>query len=259
MLMKTNTVRYYIFALSALFLTACSSVNGPLRLYDGAEKADTEIATFIFPEALDILAFDGNEIENLPAILDGKYLLKALPGKHTLKVVYSEVWGGSAMGSVEVSKAFYFSIDAVAGSRYVFRHDAPEDLINANYDKTGQDVSIWAVKDNSSGKIVAVTRSEYRGYIGSFLGEDKPETGKTEKVDGKSLQDKAAKQLIFWWKLAEVKQRELFQGWMSDKKELAPDKDLPALQKKAAEQLKFWWNIATEKQRSEFKKWADID
>ena len=256
--MKPNKLYYSLFFLSVFLLTACSS-KGPLRLYAGVEKSDNEIVTFIFPAALDVLTFDGNEIKKLPAVLDGKYMLKASPGKHTLKVVYSELWGGSAFGSVEVSNAFYFNFDTTAGSSYIFRHDAPEDLIDADFDKTGKDVSIWAEKENNREKIIAVTRSKYRGYIGSFLDRDEPEPEKTEKVDNKSLQDKAAKQLIFWWKLAEVKQRELFQSWMSDKKEMTLGKELPILQKKAAEQLKFWWGIATDKQRIEFKKWAEID
>lgn len=254
--MKTNKLPLYIFVLSALFLTACSS-KGPLRLYDGAEKSDNEIVTFIFPAALDALEFDGNDLNNLPAISEGKYQLKALPGKHTFKVVYSEVWGGSAMGSVQVSNAFYFNLGVAAGSRYVFRHDAPEDLIYADYDKTGKDVSIWIEKENSREKIIAVARGEYNGFISSFFDQGKPEPGKTEKMDSKTLEDKAANQLIFWWKLAEAKQRELFQLWATDNKEMTLAADLPELQVKAIEQLKFWWGIATEKQRSEFQKWAE--
>ena len=86
---------------------------------------------------------------------------------------------------------------------------------------TPSPVKIWAEKENSRGKIVAIARSEYRGYISSFLGQEKSEPGKTEKVDGKSLQDKAAEQLTFWWKLAEKKQRELFLRWTTDKKEIS--------------------------------------
>ncbi len=253
---KQLNYKHYAFIFFTLFLTACSSVNGPLRLYDGAEKAENEIATFIFPAALDALEFDGKKIENRPYISEGNYQLKVLPGKHALKVIYSEVWGGSAMGSLEVSNAFYFNLEVTAGSRYVFKHDAPEDLVHADFDKAASDVLIWTEKENNGEKITAVSRGEYRGLIGRFFGMDKP--GKDEKVDSKTLQDKAAEQLTFWWKLTDEKPRELFQRWTTSKEEMALDADMPALQKKALEQLKFWWKLATEEQRNAFQEWADI-
>jgi len=257
MLMKMNTFRFYIFILSALFLTACSSINGPLHLYDGAEKADNEIATFIFPAALDALEFDGHEIKSLPSVSGTDYQLKVLPGKHSLKVVYSEVWGGSAMGSLEVSNVFYFTLDVKAGNRYVFKHDAPEDLVHADFDKAISDVLIWIEKENSSEKITAVSRGEYKGFIVRFLGLD--ESGKAERVDGKTIQEKATEQLAFWWKLTELKQREQFKRWLTDKEEITLAADLPVLQKKAMEQLRFWWKIAKENQRNSFLEWAGIE
>lgn len=259
--------RLYIVVIGVLFLSACSSTSGPVRLYEGAVKQDSDIVKLSVPAALDILEIDNKVFEGSPHILEGQYQIELLPGVHNFKVRYSQIWGSDALGMMVGSNVFYFTLETSAGSVYNFKHNGPEDLLDAEFDNLVEDIDIWLeeYKDGqqkTARKIKAVGVYTYSNLQSSFLGEGSVVTKRTA-VKGvarqvpvaEQVQQKANEQLEFWWKIADAQQRKVFQDWLITLKETTVANSGDAMQQKALAQLKFWWKLADLKQRESFLLW----
>lgn len=265
--MKSSLRGYklYVVAIALLFLNACSSTSGPVHLYEGAKQSDSEVVKLIVPAALDVIELDGKEFKDSPSISEGQYQLELLPGSHALKVVYSQVWGGDALGSMVKSDDFYFMIDAMAGSIYEFKHNGPEELLSAEFDRSINDIKIWLEEQKTGNKIETISVHAYNGLLyGSVAGNDgagtskaaaKKDVSQAQQKELNQVKQKASKQLEFWWKIANVEQRTAFQRWLVTLKEATGGKASDSMQQKAAEQLKFWWKLADVKQRESFLLW----
>ncbi len=259
--------RLYVVVIGVLFLSACSSTSGPVRLYEGTPKQDSNIVKLIVPAALDILEIDNKAFKDSPYIIDGQYQLDLLPGVHNFKVRYSQIWGSDALGMMVSSGVFYFTLDTSAGSVYNFKHNGPEDLLDAEFDNLVGDIEIW-LEEHKDGqqkiarKIEAVGVYTYSNLQSSFLGEGGVVSKRTaaKGVDRQvpvadQVQQKANEQLEFWWKIADAQQRKAFQAWLVTLKEVSGSKTTDSMQQKAAEQLKFWWKLADIEQRKSFLLW----
>ncbi len=275
MLSLLKAYRLYVFVIGALFLSACSSTSGPVRLYEGVAKQDSDIVKLSVPAALDILEIDNKAFKDSPHIAEGQYHLNLLPGVHSFKVRYSQIWGSDALGMMVSSDIFYFTLETSAGSVYNFKHNGPEDLLDAEFDNVVEDIKIWLEEykqgqQKTASKIEAVGVYTYSNLQSSFLGKGGVVTKRTavkglarqvplaEQVQQKELNNikqKASEQLEFWWKIANTEQRKVFEDWLVTLKEVSGSKTSDSMQQKAAEQLKFWWKLANTEQRKSFLLW----
>ncbi len=255
--------KLYVVVIGVLFLAACSSTNGSVRLYEGVKQPDSDVVKLTVPAALDVLEVDGKDFEDSPGIREGQYQLDLLPGAHSFKVRYSQNWGTEALGIMVTGNSFYFTVDTPAGSVYEFKHNGPEDLLYAEYGNSVDDIQIWLEEQKTGSKIEAVSIYAYGNAFSSLLGEDEVVVKRTA-VKGaakqvpvaEQVQQKASEQLKFWWKIANTEQRKVFQDWLVTLKEVTAGKTSNAMQQKAAEQLKFWWKLADLKQRESFLLWT---
>lgn len=241
--------RYICLIIYFLSLFACAGAAGPIRLYEGTKKPDDEIARLLVPSELEVVAIDGEELD-VPYVPDSQYQVELLPGDHQIAVVYSEYWGDPTVGNLVVSDAFYFRIALAAGSTYMFKHDAPEDLMNA--DISPRDIKIWLEQPQTGQTINAVSRGTY----GTLLARTIRQLG-TGKEAGKPK--------------AVVNSPAIDSGEMDSEKQtaatsqtLATQNDSSALlaeqiisQQNALVRLKFWWKMADGKQRKAFQVWID--
>ena len=268
--------KVFIVVLGVLLLSGCMSMNAPgsVRMYEGSKPAG-EIVKFIIPAALDLLILDEKNFKDSPVISDGHYTLELLPGKHRFKIIYARMWGSEALGTFVESDAFYFNVDTTAGSVYEFKHNGPADLSDADYSDI-DDIKIWLEDKNTGRQIKAVGVRDYGNIISRYvLGKDKPlkadvaaesatvkaKAKQAEQKDNNAkalakVQQKAIRQLQFWWKIADSKQRDAFQRWLVTLKDANTDKTADSMQHKALEQLKFWWKLADIKQRESFLLWV---
>lgn len=276
MIILPRPYKVLVVSMLMLLLTACGSMSAtaPVRMHDGV-KPDKDIVKFSISADFDLLELDGEKFKRSPNISDGQYQLQLLPGNHRFKVIYSRMWGSDALGNFVESDAYYFDVAAVAGSEYAFKHNGPNDLLDADYYDIG-DVKIWLEEQKTGQEIKAIGVRDYGNIISRYiLGYDKPFTpqvtlqaaavktiAKTEvkqaeqkNLDSEALnkvQQKAAKQLEFWWKIANAEQRKVFDDWLISQKELRENKANDSMQQNAAEQLKFWWKLADTQQRKSF-------
>ena len=267
--------KFCVVVIGVLFLAACSSTNEPIRLYEGVKQPDSDVVKFIIPADLDILRLDEASFKDSPHISDGQYQLELLPGTHRFKIIYSRIWGSDALGNLVESNAFYFDVNALAGSTYVFKHNGPVDLLDADWSDVS-DIRIWLEEQKTGRKIKAISVRAYDDIISRYiLGDDEPEKRKVVLAKPKSapgsqqqlrqkdststeqdkVQQKAGEQLEFWWKIANAAQRKLFQDWLVTLKEPTLANSGDAMQQKALAQLKFWWKLADLKQRESFLLW----
>ncbi len=272
-LLRCYKVGIVIFAM--LLLAACSSISGPVRLYEGI-KSDKDIVKFIIPADLDILKLDGEKPKNLPVISDGLYHLELLPGNHRFTVVYSRMWGSDALGSFVESDAFYFDVPTTAGSTYKFKDNGPANLVDADNWYDIDEIKIWIEEQKTGRKIKALSVRAYGNILYRYITGNsqviKPEVAikksvakvdvnqaQLKDINAKELdnvQQKANEQLEFWWKVANAEQRKVFQDWLVTQKELKANKTTNTMQQKATTQLKFWWKLADMEQRKSFLLWV---
>ncbi len=260
--------KLFVVVISVLLLAACSSTNEPIRLYEGVKQPGSDVVKFVIPADLDILRLDEASFKDSPHISDGQYQLELLPGTHRFKIIYSRIWGSDALGNLVESDAFYFDVNALAGSTYVFKHNGPVDLLDADWSDVS-DIRIWLEEQKTGRKIKAVSVRADGDIISRYiLGDDEPvklkaASGSQQQPGQKDststeldkVQQKASEQLKFWWKIANAAQRKLFQDWLVTLKETTLANSGDAMQQKALAQLKFWWKLADLKQRESFLLW----
>lgn len=243
--------RYVGLIICAISLSACAGIKDPVQVYDGAKKPDSEIVKLLMPYELKVEQLDGKSLDT-PYVSGGYYQIHLLPGDHQIMVSYEEYWGDASSGAIEVSDIFNFKLTTTAGSRYVFKHTGPTDLLYADSGPSAREINIWIKQQDTGQDTHAVGRIE-GGLLASMTrqsaGDIKegvvettvqspatPGTTSTpptivEPVLAKDeatstvlaaeqiiSQQDALERLKFWWKMADDKQRKTFQAWTwSDK------------------------------------------
>jgi len=273
-----------IILISILLQLACSSGRGSILLYEAGQRGEQNIVTITVPAAIEILEVDGKKFKHSPGIIDGFYQLEVIEGTHSFKVFYSQVWGSNAFGSMVESGVFHFKFNALAGHRYAFEHNGPKDIFYAEIesDIDVDNINIWLNDDNSKEQIKAA-KIDNPGFFPNILGYSSSDTGEIQLVKDKVsankaedrtkdekmkslvnqtqqkksdiIQQKAAEQLEFWWKIADAEQRKIFQRWLITLEEVKDSTGNKSMQQNASDQLKFWWKLAELKQRESFLLW----
>jgi len=246
---KIFLCRYHYIGLIvyAIFLSACVSTNGPVRMYEGDKRPDSEIAKILVPYELDVLAVDGKSLKT-PYVPGGQYEIEVLPGDHEFRVFYEEYWGDPTAGGLKVSDVFNFKLSTIAGSRYVFKHNGPEDLVGADSGMQDSDINIWVELQETGQTYKAVDRAAYGGLFNRAIRQ--VVTGSVEGQAGSDMLP--AQQAVATTAIPPATAAALA------KQDAAPA--LPTEQstppQDALEQLKFWWKMADEEQRKVFQAWT---
>lgn len=195
-------------------MAGCSPTSGLIQIqaYDGAKQVSTKTATIVVPYELEVIEIDGKTIKP-PYVPNGSYQIELLSGDHELMVVYNEYWGNTDAGSMVKSKVFLFKVSVSAADVFMLKHNAPEDLLHADFAMLGSEIKIWLYQRNT-GKI---TQAFDAKDSGGFLSPS------TEKMSTKppAVPQRADNQqnpydsLKHWWKMADDKQRQAFKDWVS--------------------------------------------
>ena len=99
-----------------MLLAACAS-SGPVRLYEGAERPDTEVATISVPEQIQVMSVDGQE--RAGGLLERNQIMTALPGEHVFSLRYVELFQiNSEEHEVVRSRQSALRFTAEAGREY---------------------------------------------------------------------------------------------------------------------------------------------
>lgn len=102
--------------LVAMGLTACAA-QGPLKVYEGPERAAAEVALVSVPEQIEVMAVDGREPP--PSFLKSNVELSLLPGEHVFSLRYVELFQiSSDEHEVVRSKQAALRFTAKAGAVY---------------------------------------------------------------------------------------------------------------------------------------------
>ncbi len=259
--------RITILAMLLIVLSACANVVGPVRVYSGEKRLNTEIVQFQIPSALEVVKLDGKELET-HFTTDDYYLMEVLPGKHTMQVEYVELWGDATASFSATSKPFQFTIDTTAGSYYEFKHNGPDDLIEAD-SALVSDIRIWLEHPRSNQKIYANKSKVESSEVSQIT---QPVSSKNEEVNPAPAvkitpdtqgaqstlsaekviyQEDALGRLKYWWEQAEESQRRAFVN-----RATVTETESTAVVN-ALDRLNFWWKSADAKQRDAFKKWIE--
>jgi uncharacterized protein YccT (UPF0319 family) len=164
---------------ATLGLGACTSMNGPVRLYEGAERPAAEQALLDVPEVIEVVTIDGHD---LPGGLLGtrKLTLEALPGEHVLTLRYVELFADPHMDSHEVVRSHPVALrfTALAGHHYQFSFQQPKDMDAAHVFAKAPAFDL--VESGSGARtasmaVKSVAEASLLDTIGNaFHGDDKP-------------------------------------------------------------------------------------
>lgn len=225
--MKIQRILLLFFSL--LWLQACSVVSGPVHLYSGQPRPNSETAQLRVPGPITVKKIDGREVK-VPSIEDGFYEIYLLPGQHRIDFKYELDWGASNSGMFIKSDVVSVQTQFSAGMNYELTYPIPQDEDEA-YDmslkfkatllekKTGRLVASRTMAEfgafNMKAPIVASTKDTIRSKDSSV-----PVTASAiVKVPADINADTVAredtvKRLKFWWLIANEKERKRFKKWM---------------------------------------------
>jgi len=240
--------RYRIIGLiiGTITLSACAGIKDPVQVYEGAKRPDSEIVKLLMPYELKVERLDGKSLDT-PYVPGGQYQLHLLPGDHQIMVFYEEYWGDATSGAIEISDIFTFKLTTTAGSRYIFKHTGPTDLLYADSGPSANEIKIWIKQQETGQDTQAVDRIEggilanmtrpSAGDIKEGVVETTVKPPATTDITSTSptvvepvlakddttstvlaaeqiiSQQDALERLKFWWKMADDKQRKAFQAW----------------------------------------------
>jgi hypothetical protein len=148
-------------------LLACAT-DDLAKMYDGDKRPDKEIAKILLPSSLEVAEVNNKSIKT-PYNPGGFQTMGLLPGSYKIRIFYKEFWGAANAGAITVSDVFDFDMKLEAGKEYVFKHNGPSDLIDADIEKSVKDIKIWLYQSDTKIEYQSTNRVAY----GNFIGEDK--------------------------------------------------------------------------------------
>lgn len=124
-----NVISRIVVGGTALLLVACAS-NGPVRMYDGAAKAASEVALVRMPEQVQVMAVDGKETGG--GMLQQHQSLEVLPGERVFSLRYVELFQvNSEEHEVIRSRPAALRFTAEPGAEYRIEYDRQASLDEA--------------------------------------------------------------------------------------------------------------------------------
>lgn len=232
MIMRT----FLILLMCCGLLAACSST--PIKLYPGAEKPASKIATLKIPVEIEILTLNGKKISASHTLLGtGDQQLQLLPGSYDLLVYYKNIWKTGADSHKTVrSQPVTFHLKLAAGHSYQMAFHKPTNTQKS--ENFIQQFSPWVVDEKTGNRTNSQTANVK--FSDSFFSQL---VGATALVKtGK--QDAAGNQIIAPLNSAPV------QPTTS-----TASKPTKPSQSSYLDMLKAQWNLASKAEKRAFLQW----
>ncbi len=244
-----------VSVLLALLLTACASGTKHMRLYDGVERPNEEIAKLLIPESLEVDSINGEEIPRTPLVLrSGARSFDLLPGSYDVVIFYDAVWPiNSSDDEIVRSEPRLTGLDLEAGHTYRLEHREPIHLDDALL--LASDLQVTLV-DLSSGEVAhPVTELRPTAVRAPVAVNPVPaarrETATASASDADEIPASSR---------TSVSAPAAASGGKNGGNDVEPASVTAANVSEglsALELLKFWWQQASPGQRAEFRSWAE--
>lgn len=209
-----------VLVMLAIALLGACSTKQPVRLYDGPERAISDVAVLRMPVQLDIVTINDRQVQGVNAMFSMQDKeLHLEPGRYRIVAHYKDVWDRST-GSHEVvqSDPVQFNLDAHAGQLYRLDYTQPQSLEEAK--EMARDFEGW-VEHVASGERTATTATgqAIRGVSGvTTIAPDKlqpePSTASTPDHEPGDYIDL----LKAHWSQATAEERREFLRWVSEQR-----------------------------------------
>ncbi|MGD8483809.1 MAG: DUF2057 family protein [Thioalkalispiraceae bacterium] len=226
---RTVKIQYtllFLIALSAL--QACSTVSGPVHVYEGPARPASETARLRVPGPVSVKKIDGKKIK-VPSIEEGFYEIVLLPGVHRIDFKYELAWGDNVSGMLVKSDVVGVETRFFAGKHYELTYAIPngqEEAFEMALDfkaKLVEKETGRLVASRSTAELDAfrITRPvEYRAMTDTQTVQPGATVAGTAGVVPADInaqtaaQEDAVKRLKFWWLMANEQERKQFREWM---------------------------------------------
>ena len=224
-------IRCFFILLSVMALSGCLATNGVVHYYKGEPKAETQLATVILPEEIDIVAVNSRK-RALPLIRNASYQIKLLPGLNELVLEYSNLWDLDSDNHVTVSSDIVL-VSKVMKAGDVYEISVPKFTTIEEMKAYAKDFEVTMVAQSTGDKTVS-TAAKY-GVAPIGVSQLVPQNNKLVSsikagVQGESeivvhgVEDRAhqaqgkysaLQNLRYWWEEANTQERELFEDWIN--------------------------------------------
>ncbi|EKF75523.1 hypothetical protein A11A3_04164 [Alcanivorax hongdengensis A-11-3] len=165
-------MRPLILFLCALTLAACAR-SPVVKLYDGPDKADSQLLTVRVPTELEVFTINGKQVDGANTFFaTGHKDLKLAPGRYEILAYYKELFQLDA-DNHEIIKTnpANFIVDGKAGETYQLGFKKPQDVDEAR--AMEDNFSGWT-ENLATGDKVAAEKSGLilkRGFLAPITGE----------------------------------------------------------------------------------------
>ncbi|MBA3979062.1 MAG: DUF2057 domain-containing protein [Alcanivorax sp.] len=210
--------------LLALLLAACER-SPVVRLYDGPQRPDSEVAVVRVPETLEILNINGQRPAGVNTLFSSGYKdLHLAPGEYQIVAFYKEIWEPDTTSSHVVvrSEPVVFDVEGRPGSFFRLGYDAPETLPAAR--ELARNFSGWsehiASGERRPTRPSGMTRPGLIGGLAS--GATQPEAqaippAQTTPAPATANEDvETLDMLKAWWSQASAEERRAFLRWVAE-------------------------------------------
>ncbi|MGD8547296.1 MAG: DUF2057 family protein [Thiohalophilus sp.] len=215
--MKSILSWQLLLLILSTLLAGCTPI-GPVKFYDGPDRAENEIARVKVPGPITMKSIDGRKID-APSIEDGFYELHLLPGQHTLNFEYALVWGSAVSSIMIKSDERRITSDFAAGQVYELTYDEPKSE-NEAFDLASDFKATLVAVDGSTQVASQGVATNHSSGILPFAASETPVVDTTAATPApmpnaeQASREDAVKRLKFWWLMASEKEREEFRQWM---------------------------------------------
>lgn len=224
-------IRCLIVFMSVLVLSGCLATNGIVHYYKGEPKDESQLATVILPEEIDIVAVNSRK-RALPMIRDDSYQIKLLPGLNELVLEYSNLWDLDSDSHVTVTSDIVL-VSQVMKAGDVYEIKVPEFSTLKEMKAYAKDFEVTMVAKSTGEKVTSKAARYGVAPVGisQLIPQDNKLVASIQAgVQGESqvvvhgVEDRAhqapgkysaLQNLRYWWEEANTQERELFEDWIN--------------------------------------------
>ena len=225
--MKIQRVLVLLF--SFVWLQACT-VSGPVHLYSGKPRSNSETALLRVPGPITVTMVDGKKVD-VPSVNDGFYEIHLLPGVHRINFKYEKYWGDELSGMLVKSDVVGVEDQFFAGKSYELTYSVPEDE-EAAFDmpsefkaklvekKTGRQIAsnlaAESAKLNVAPPAILSSKNTLKEKVNPVANTTPKENALVPSginVDT-AVSKNAVKRMKFWWLMANEEERKQIKKWI---------------------------------------------
>ncbi|MCH8541926.1 MAG: DUF2057 domain-containing protein [Alcanivorax sp.] len=220
--MHSTTFPLSVLLAALLTLTACAS-SPVVQLYDGPERAESDITRVRVPETLEILNINGQRPAGVNTLFSSGYKdLHLAPGEYQIVAFYKEIWEPDTTSSHVVvrSEPVVFDIAGQPGSFFRLGYDTPSNLPDAR--ELARNFSGWsehvASSERRPTRPSGMTRPGLIGGLTTGATEPTAETVAPAASSSSSQADdvESLDMLKAWWSQASAEERRAFLRWVAE-------------------------------------------